>query len=1239
MELDRQGVTHASFCETWLYKSRGLSCRRWIWEAGPEVQPGPEHRRAPRGMGTLTRRGCKAAVVHSSDNLMVSRLEVGHGDLPLYIVECHFPRSTDTTGHKELWGRIREVVKDYEEFGHIVLMGDFNAHTRANGDKTEDTAGRRLRKEVAGMGLQVANFMAACEGTHSFTAGTTIDYVCISQSLIRRVKKVKLGPFIGSDHKLVTLRLAGMEAEAHSPTDVREVWRTENLPSDPESTKSFVGTFQAIMDDWIRQTGSHVAAMEAIDIEAQRIADIVEWSFQAALDKGSSRTLGTKVIGPKATPMLNSAMKLLNNQRELCEKNLKQVMASGTSTSAERAQAVSLYRSAKKALFQATWRRKDALDQESFRQMEEKQADSKLFWNRGKKVTSRMKASISPPPMAMNEDGLVESDPVEVLKIWRRYSAQVADMTPAEEGIYDDEHRDQVEARLEGLRRLNIHQPELDHDITREEVFRAIRKMKMGKAPGVDGVLSSILRHAADAVGTNDLKEDNSLIDALTLMFNYVFRNEVWPERWGSGIIFPLYKQDSRLEPENYRPITLLSVIGKTFGLVIEKRISDWSENNGVISDEQGGFRRARGTPDQIFLLREIISSRKERGLPTLVTYIDARKAYDTVWREGNYVRLFDAGMQGKMWRQIQAMGANMKSRVRLSVGDTKWHKVNRGVAQGAVESPWLYSCFIDGMTEELKRRGLGIMFEGVRVPLLMYADDIVMLASTVTELRQMNEVATSYAFKHRFRHNGEKSAVMAFNADARLMERVDGEIWRLSGERVLVKTKYKYLGVDILNNTMDWKPHIKRLIGKAHSRSQDLIWMCKRDGGLRPRSAATLWKAMVRPILEYAAELWAGDIPKVLVTKAEKVQTDFARVILGLQGHRAVSGDLVRAELGLEQLEARWEKLRLGYWRRIQVAGEDRILTKVARRRIDDVKWGTGKRGSLSWMRGTRDLLRSRDLGAHWGDPRLTRAREKSSWKERVYRQVEGHFDRERRTRMVGMSTLGRYLGIKHWDTMDRERAQFTGEIGKRGALVVERYLDDTKDKLGRQLKLLCRADCLPLMARVAWEMDIPDESGKCMMCDSGESEDIAHFILHCHAYRTHRARLHRDVSLALMQSDSYSDTLTNDEDKLRVLLGARVGSKHVEDSIDHAIKRFLNKAWKARRKVTSAINKEFGRRDIEWAKGEIRPCPHSAPPTRVEREHAVEIKEHAVVNQEQPLARAAEPARGEGARKRLSF
>ena len=85
-------------------------------------------------------------------------------------------------------------------------------------------------------------------------------------------------------------------------------------------------------------------------------------------------------------------------------------------------------------------------------------------------------------------------------------------------------------------------------------------------------------------------------------------------EHW---CIFPLYKHESRLEPSNYRPITLLSVVGKLFGRIINERLLAWSERTGMICDEQGDFRPARGAPDQILLLREILTSRKERKLPT----------------------------------------------------------------------------------------------------------------------------------------------------------------------------------------------------------------------------------------------------------------------------------------------------------------------------------------------------------------------------------------------------------------------------------------------------------------------------------------------------------------------------------------------------------------------------------------------------------------------------------------------
>ena len=90
------------------------------------------------------------------------------------------------------------------------------------------------------------------------------------------------------------------------------------------------------------------------------------------------------------------------------------------------------------------------------------------------------------------------------------------------------------------------------------------------------------------------------------------------------------------------------------------------------------------------------------------------------------------------------------------------------------------------------------------------------------------------------------------------------------------------------------------------------------------------------------------------------------------------------------------------------------------------------------------------------------------------------------------------------------------------------------------------------------------------------------------CPAYHKHRQEMKNTVGAAYSRgNDGASLADTSEVNYVRVLIGARAGSKLTEDTIDNALKRFLRKAWKTRRKVTHAINVEFGRQDIEWARG----------------------------------------------------
>ena len=152
---------------------------------------------------------------------------------------------------------------------------------------------------------------------------------------------------------------------------------------------------------------------------------------------------------------------------------------------------------------------------------------------------------------------------------------------------------------------------------------------------------------------------------------------------------------------------------------------------------------------DQIFILKEMLASRI--GKKTYTCFIDIRKAYDRVWRDGLWKALWDQGVNGKMWRVLRSYYAKVQSCAIVNGELTEWFDLHVGVRQGCVLSPILFDIFMDGMAREIKVRGLGVDVDGgERLACLLYADDLVLIAETKEDLQKQLDAVHEFCRKWR---------------------------------------------------------------------------------------------------------------------------------------------------------------------------------------------------------------------------------------------------------------------------------------------------------------------------------------------------------------------------------------------------------------------------------------------------------------------------------------------------------
>ena len=159
---------------------------------------------------------------------------------------------------------------------------------------------------------------------------------------------------------------------------------------------------------------------------------------------------------------------------------------------------------------------------------------------------------------------------------------------------------------------------EVDSFITQAEVTEVVGKLLSGKAPGVDEIRPEYLK-SLDFVG----------LSWLTRLCSIAWQSETVPLDWQTGLVVPLFKKGDRRVCSNYRGITLLSLPGKVYSRVLERRIRPIVEPQ--IQEEQCSFHPGRGTLDQLYTLRRVLKGSWEFAQPVHMCFVDLEKAFDRV--------------------------------------------------------------------------------------------------------------------------------------------------------------------------------------------------------------------------------------------------------------------------------------------------------------------------------------------------------------------------------------------------------------------------------------------------------------------------------------------------------------------------------------------------------------------------------------------------------------------------------
>ncbi len=315
----------------------------------------------------------------------------------------------------------------------------------------------------------------------------------------------------------------------------------------------------------------------------------------------------------------------------------------------------------------------------------------------------------------------------------------------------------------------------------------------------------------------------------------------------GIGVVVPLFKKGDRRVCSNYRGITLLSLPGKVYARVLERRIRPIVEPR--IQEEQCGFRPGRGTLDQLYTLSRVLEGSWEFAQPIHMCFVDLEKAFDCVPRGILWRVLREYGVRGPLLRAVRSLYDRSRSLVRIGGSKSDLFPVHVGLHQGCPLSPVLFLIFMDRISR-CSQGPEGVGFGDHAISSLLFADDVVVLATSDQDLQHALGLFAAECEAVGMRISASKSKAMVLSR-----KRVACPL-QVGGVLLPQVEEFKYLGV-LFTSEGRMEREIDRRIGAASAVMRSMYRSVVVKKELSCKAKLSIYRSIYVPTLTYGHELW----------------------------------------------------------------------------------------------------------------------------------------------------------------------------------------------------------------------------------------------------------------------------------------------------------------------------------------------------------------------------------------------